>query len=400
MGNKLTLKQYEIFLYALRFCLISLGNKHNNFYSNLLSNNCFNTLSENIIPGKTASRNIFKESYEIMKENFIKDPINYGAYICSCGYHYSVANCTFPTVVSKCPICHEDIGGTNHKLIRRTGHMRIFLNADSRKKKFDLSYADKGMNNMLLDDFYNNVVLKQSDREQKYIDLKRSMGCSKEEFLKRENIRDLEQIPFRTINFILFSYLFFSKILFYISELNLNIFQVKDMTLFESLEADWDILEELLKEKKIKSVQIFFNVIYPEVYQLIDSCQFFENSQKSKLFETLFQQKIKEILNNTKEIKDYENMNSALLNYDPLSDIAIIYERFPPQIYKKDSYPDMELFLNTITPNIEDFKKKFLVISNTEDKYPLLKINLTQDMDKIELLKEIPKNNKLANYLL
>ena len=80
--------------------------------------------------------------------------------------------------------------------------------------------------------------------------------------------------------------------------------------------------------------------------------------------------------------------------------MAIIYEKFPPHIYKKDSFPDMELFLNSKTPTIDEFKKKFVVISNPEDKYPLLKIILTQDMEKIELLKEIPKLNKLANYLL
>ena len=400
IGNQITLKQYEIFLYALRFCLISISNYHNNLYSNILSPNCFKTLSENFIPGKTASRDIYKESYEIIKENLIKAPLTYGAYICSCGYHYSVGNCTFPTVISKCPICREDIGGTNHKLVRRTGHMRIFLNAENRKTKLDISYADKGMNNMLLDDFYNNVVLKQSDREHKYVDFKRAMGCNKEDFLKRENIRDLTQIPYRIINFVLFSHLFISRALNFISDDNLNIFAVKDMSIFESLEVDWDILEELLKGKKIKNVQIFLNVIYPHIYQLIDSCQFFENAQKNKLFENLFQQKINELLNNAKEIRDYESMNSGLLNFDPLSDMAIIYEKFPPYIYNKDSFPDIELFVNTITPSIDEFKKKFAIISNPEDKYPLLKIILTQDMDKIELLKEIPKLNKLSNYLL
>ena len=400
MGNKLTLKQYEIFIYALRICLISKSSSHYNFYSNLLTLNCFNTLSENFIPGKTASRNIYAESYEIIKENLLKDPLSYGAYICSCGYHYSVANCTFPTVISKCPICNEDIGGTNHILVRRPGHMRIFLNDDTRRQKFSPSYADKGMNNMLLDDFYKNIVLKQSDIGERYIDKKRPIGCNKEDFLKREKVRGLEQIPFRILNFVLFSHLFISRALNFISDDNLSNFKVKDMSIFESLEIDWDILDELLKEKKIKNVQIFLNILYPNIYQLIDNCQFFENDQKYKIFESLFQQKIEDSLKNTKEIKDYEKENKELLCFEPLSDMAIIYEKFPPHIYKKDSFPDMELFLNSKTPTIDEFKKKFIIISNPEDKYPLLKIILTQDMEKIELLKEIPKLNKLANYLL
>ena len=278
--------------------------------------------------------------------------------------------------------------------------MRIFLNADSRRKKFEPSYADKNMNNMLLDDFYRNVVLKQFDTEDKYCDRKRPMGCEKKEFLKREKIRDFTQIPYRTINFILFSHLFISRILNYISNDNVSIFTVKDMTIFESLEADWDILDELLKEKNIRNVQIFLNVIYQNVYQLIDSCQFFGTSQTFKMFESLCEQKIKESLNNSKEIEEYEKLNTNLLSFDPLSDMAIIYEKFPPYFYNKNSFPDIELFMNTVTPDINTFKTKFLILSNTEDKYPLLKIILTQDMDKIELLKEIPKFNKLANYLL
>ena len=400
MGNKITLKQYEIFLYCLRYCLISLKFNKQNFYSSLLSFNCFKTLSESYIPGKTLSHDNFKDSYEIIKENLLKEPLNYGAYLCSCGYHYSVGNCTFPTVISKCPICGEDIGGTNHILVRRPGHMRIFLNDDTRKTKFSPSYADKTMPNMLLDDFYNNIVLKSSTGGLRYIDRKVAIGCNKKEFLKRERIRGLSQISYRVANFVLFSHLFIARVMNYIDNEKLNYFIVKDMSIFEALEADWDILKELLMEKKIKDVQIFFNALYPNIYYIIDNCQFFDSSERSKDFENLFEQNINEILDKPKEIKEYEDLNSKLLNFDPQSDMAIIYEKFPPYMYNINNYPDMEFFINTSTPTIESFKDKFSIISNSEDKYPLLRIILTQDMDKIELLKEIPKLNKVANYLL
>ena len=400
LGNKLSLKIYEIFIYALRFSLISLKFNKDNFYNKVLSYNCFNTLSDNFIPGKTETRNIFKDSYEVIKENLTKDPLNYGAYICSCGYHYSVGNCTFPTVTFPCPICRQTIGGTSHILYRRAGHMRIFLNDNTRKTKFSPSFADKNMNNMLLDEFYNNIVLRQNNGEVKYCDIKRPMGCNKEDFLKREPVRGLSQITFRTLNFILSSHLLISRILNYITEENLNIFTVKDMTIFEMLETDWDILEDLLKEKKIKKVQIYLNIIYPQAFNFIDSSQFFKDENSFKLFESLFEQKVNEILKNTNQIKEYESINSQLLDYNPLSDMAIIYEKFPPQIYDQNSYPEIQFFINSKTPTIDNFKNKFAIISNSEDKYPLTKIILTQDMDKIILLKEIPKINKLANYLL
>ena len=79
-------------------------------------------------------------AYEIIKENLTRDPLKYGAYICSCGYTYSVGECTFPTVISKCPICNENIGGEHHILYKRVGHMRIFLNNESRKAKYSAEW--------------------------------------------------------------------------------------------------------------------------------------------------------------------------------------------------------------------------------------------------------------------
>ena len=49
-----------------------------------------------------------------------------GAYVCSCGTFYNVCPCGFPTEISKCINCGEKIGGENHILVRREGHMRYF----------------------------------------------------------------------------------------------------------------------------------------------------------------------------------------------------------------------------------------------------------------------------------
>ena len=396
IGNKISLKQYEIFIYCLRFCLISLGNKRKNFYTDLLSINCFQTLSNNFLPGKPATFDQFKESYEMIKENLTKDPLKFGAYICSCGYYYSVGECTFPTVISTCPICGEKIGGEHHILYKRVGHMRIFLNAETRKTKFDLSYADKNMNNMLLDEFYTNIVSTHVTKEIRYCDLKRKMGCSKENFLRREKIRNLEQFSYRLLSFIYYSHIFISRVMGYINDENLINFGVKDLTLFEVLEADWDIMQDLCQ----KNIHIILNILYGSIYQIFYSVDYFYSIGPFEYFENLFNQRIKSELNNNKEISEYENLNKRLLDFDPFSDMTIIAERFPPSIYKPEIYPCFEFLLISKLPGIDMFKKKFLNIENTEDKYPLLRIILTQDMDKIRLLQEIPKINKLSNYLI
>ena len=49
-------------------------------------------------------------------------------------------------------------------------------------------------------------------------------------------------------------------------------------------------------------------------------------------------------------MSQYEEDNSLLLDFDPFSDMAIIYERFPPFIYKEEIYPCTEFFLNSKIP--------------------------------------------------
>jgi hypothetical protein len=342
---------------------MSLGNNRKNFYTDLISFNCFLTLSNNFLPGKPATFDIFKESYEIIKENLTRDPLKYGAYICSCGYTYSVGECTFPTVIHTCPICGEKIGGEHHILYKRVGHMRIFLNSESRKTKFDLSYADKNMNNMLLDEFYNTIVSKHEAKEMKYNDLKRPMGCNKENFLRREKIRNLDQISYRILSFIFYSHLFIAKIRGYIQDVELNIITIKDLTLFQILEENWDIIQDLSN----KNIRIILNILYGHIYQLFSGVQYFGSLFTFESFENLFDQKIKANLNNAKDISQYEENNSLLLDFDPFSDIAIIYERYPPFIYKEEIYPSIEFFRNSKIPNIEVFKKKFLNILNSKD---------------------------------
>ena len=249
---------------------------------------------------------------------------------------------------------------------------------------------------MLLDEFYNNIVSKHETKELRYVDLKRQMGCNKENFIRREKIRNLEQISYRILSFIYYSHLFISRILGYISDDNLSIFIINDLTLFQILETNWDIIQELCKV----NIRIVLNVLYGQIYQLFSGVDYFGTLNSFQTFEEIFNQKIKNNLDNKKEISEYEKINSSLLDFDPFSDMAIIYERFPPFIYKEEIYPGIEFFLYSKVPNILMFKHKFMNIQNSEDKYPLLKIILTQDMDKIKLLQEIPKLNKLSNFLI
>ena len=244
--------------------------------------------------------------------------------------------------------------------------MRIFLNDETRRTKFSLSYADKNMNNMLLDEFYNNVVLKQDVKELRYVDLKRQVGCNKDIFLRRDNVRNMGQISYRLLSFIFYSHLFISRILGYINDEDLKIFTIKDMTLFQVLEANWDMIQDLSKI----NIREILNILYGQIYQLFTGVDYFPTVNSFQTFENIFDQKIKNNINNTKEISEYESMNSALLSFEPFSDMAIINELFPPFIYKEEIFPCIGFFRYSIIPSILSFKQKFLINQNSEDKYP------------------------------
>ena len=61
-----------------------------------------------------------------IESNLNKLAKNVGCYVCSCGNYYPIPPCGFPTEESFCYVCHEKIGGLNHKLVKREGHMRIY----------------------------------------------------------------------------------------------------------------------------------------------------------------------------------------------------------------------------------------------------------------------------------
>jgi len=105
--------------------------------------------------------------------------------------------------------------------------------------------------------------------------------------MKKENIRDMDQISYRLLSFIYFSHLFIARILGYITDQNLTVFTIKDMTLFEILEADWDIFQDLTKN----NIRVSLNSLYGHIHQLLSSVDYFPTYNSFQTFEKFFNQK-------------------------------------------------------------------------------------------------------------
>ena len=392
--NEKIIHKFEILFYAFRFVFNILSEKNTkNFYYKLLTNDFTNTIKNNMIPGKLCNSDNLINSFQIIKNNFLKNP-DYGGYLCSCGYHYSIDFCTFPTIEFNCPICGNIIGGKNHILNRRKGHKRIFFNIQYKNYYTSINYSDKDIPYVLLDDLENEINQKKN---QLFKGLKQE---SKEFFLERRTkIRHINYITFRILNFILHGFIFYANIIEKIDDDYLYDNLIENMTCFEIMEKDWEIIDQELKIKQISNVQIFMNVIFDEVILKMKQQKLFEKDENLKNFESAIDKIVEEKINNKNAIDEYIKYNNLMIKIENISDKSIILEQNINNVNIYKEYPDMKYFCKTKLPELNDFEKEFKSLEENKDLYPIINFFLDKNSN-IKYLEYLPTINKLCNHVI
>ena len=408
-GNKLDDKKCFILSFALRFIYLSIKNaNNNNLFSSLLKKEKYKNIIENsYLPGIAPQRNsIYKKEFREIEKHLNTKKVKEGAYVCSCGLFYPVEPCGFPTQKSRCFNCNEFIGGEDHILVRREGHYRIFLDEKARNSQLSISYADKDMPNMLLNEYKEYVDKKEEEigkeKEQKLKLVK------KEDFIKiiqNNLIRNMDNLTYRIMNFILYSHIFYSNIIY---EENFENLSIEEMSIFNILENDWDRIEEIIKDKNnINNINEFMNIIYYILENKIVKCdEIFETKEKRNLYEKeikdLIEISINKEENEFKILKSnyQENLNNLHLNKKSLK--IIVNELEPPNIEEYLSHPTfkyLKFFMISNCPNIDLLKKNIESIKEAYKKYPLLYYILYEG-DQIKILQNLPYINQFSNLLL
>ena len=319
---------------------------------------------------------------------------NYGAYLCSCGYHYSIDKCTFPTYEFKCPICKQMIGGKNHIIVRREGHLRVFFDNESRNIKLKHSYADKNIPNILLAD-----LEKQVNQEKKQL-LKSILPVEKEFFEKnQEKVREMGEITYRFLNFILYSLLFYSNIERYIKDKNLDKYLIKSMSCFDIMGKNWEIIYGLLEDIPVET---FLNLIFPDIIQKFISGKSFKEQAEAIEFEKQINEIINTKLKDEKLKKEIKKINDDLISINPNSEKVIIQELFPYDTYSEKIIPELKFFYLSEFPSKEDFILKFNSKEQNKERYPILNSIINNDKlkQKLSLMKHLPNINELCNYMI
>ena len=399
--SELLKKKITILYNSMRFvfsALIRLRNRKSKeklIYANLISKNIsFSSLDKTYIPGHFINTSLKIESFYEIKPVLKENPIKYGAYMCSCGYYYNISGCTFPTKKTQCPKCGQYIGGEKYKLIKRNGHIRIFLDEKSRDEIFKKPHADKDVAYKYLSDL--EIEIEEEKRKLQ----KGLKPIDKKIFLKKEEkVRDMNDITYRFLNFILYSFIFYGYINGAFDEKYLGKYVIKKMTIFEIMETDWDIMQNILEKLPIET---FMNAVFDKIMQKIEGIPIFDTEEKAVNFEKEINEIVLSTINDQKMIEIYKQKNDNILKINPESSRVIIQEEFPYHLYNKKEYPNFDYFYISELPNKEHFFNIFNSKESNKEKYPIINTILNDKdlQDKLELMKYLPKINELCNYMI
>lgn len=299
---KIKTAHIEMLLYSMRFCFKTLNSSNkNSLYKAILSQDNY-YLNNSYFVGNDISENNYFEKYSKLKEHFENKP-ECGAYVCLCKEgSYQCLPSGYPTEDNKgekCQKCNQSIGlesnfyGFNPHPVKRENYKRIFKSIEDIQKelKGNNSSKIKTMNYMTLDEFEKYIIDPAINNEKPGI-----VQVSFDHFKKSNKIirKIKSQITFRLLHFILYSHLFFGKLM--------NSYKKKDLGNFiEVLEEDWNKLKIYLNHERME-IEIFINLIF--------------NVLTDELT------KIEEI-QNIKNLLEKENLLKKLLNH-PKKNMMII----------------------------------------------------------------------------
>ena len=396
---------FQILLYILRFIFNTQLIKGENFYNQILKVNTSEFISKNYIPGSFPFMNEFIKSYNYLSTKFpMKELMGY--YVCKdCGFAYEIRPCTFPVHTFNCPNGHV-IGGVNHILSKKD--FRIFNDQndiDNFCRNRSQAYCS-AFQAMSIADFKKNYV-------DKYLMIKEKgilENFTVEDFDKKGVVRNIKNITYRFLNFILYSYLLGSYILNHLSLEQMRKYLVDNLfphTLFGIIKKDLEILEQELKNAGFNNIFVFLNTKFDVIIKLMSNLKSVDTPEKLDQFEKEMDNIFENLLNNPNEIeklnKSYKDMNDKLLNFNPQSIKEIIQSNYPPNIYDQKIYPNIQYYTVSNITDMNNFIHKFNSSEENKKKYAIIDALINRDLDLTKNamnMKSLISLNKLSNLLL
>ena len=395
----------EAILYGYRYCINELladeiddenndnDNDNDNIYLSLYDKSKISYLAEKYYPGSDTKDEPYFELYSKINKHFSENP-NDGCYVCLCkkGYYHSVPS-GFPGMQEsnyKCPNCEKNIGTekkesmdengvkTEYEIIKRDNYCRIFKDEEeieSLKRNKDKRDKINKINYMTLKQFEEKYMNKLYEKEKGV-----PINIDKNYYLRDNKIiRNLSQISYRLLNYILYSHLFFARI--FTKNDRFDKYKPKDMSWGEIINKSFILLKNELSKKGIDSIEIFMNYIFKELFEKLHEKNSIDNYKDlidfEKDLEKLIQEKIGKSIEEIKKYNEKINKNSEDKN-DPIN---LLKEKYDKSNYKKEEYPYYEYFYYSDCLDENYILNKILGITDKK-KYPMINKYLDYNMNK------------------
>ena len=352
-------KDIKVLLYGYRYCLNEVEEKEEgNFIYSYLYNRNNTDYNKKFYPGNDNKEEPYYELYNKIVNHFKEKP-DEGCYVCLCdkGYYHSCKGFPgFSEVGFKCINCGKEIGAkevyinekdeNKPKLIKQykmiksnNNYYRIFKdNEEIRKLKLDNdNYIQfEKLNYMTIEEFKKKYIVPLYSKEKglNEIDI---------DNFKKENkiIRNLSQISYRLLNYILYCHLFFAKLS--TQSDRYDRYLPKGMTWFTMIKECFNRLKVELSYKSINNIEIFMNCIFKDLFDELHNKECINNYEDLIKFEdeleVIIQKKCEDA---QKEVNKYKELEKNLYK-DEKSAIALLKE-----LYEKDKYSIAEFHIMNI----------------------------------------------------
>ena len=417
----------DVLLYGYRYVLNEVKGKEGDYiYSYLYNRNNLRDFDKKFYPGND-NNNKDEPYYDLYNKivNHFKEKPNEGCYVCLCdkGYYHSVSGGFpgFSEINMKCSKCGKEIGAIKKYT------KEIIEEKDGKKKEIDIEVYETVKNNShyyrifknnkeindlkIMKEHYKNFqkmkYMTVEEFKKEYIKplYSKEKGLNKIDIndFKKENkiIRNLSQISYRLLNYILYCNLFFAKL--YTSSEKFDNYLPEGMKWFTMIKECFNILKEELKNKNIKYIDIFMNFVFKDLFNKLHNKGCINNYEDLIVFEDELEELIKEKCEKVKEeIDKYKRLEKESIE-DEKSAIALIKEIYDENKYKNNKdfnyykyfyytdYLDEDYIYNIIKDkNENDYPMLFKYLKNKRkkqlkenDKYSLYDLSLFNKVLKI-----------------
>ena len=389
--ENISLLDYEILLYSHKFAVISSMSTNKSIYSLIISQRILANIKEIYIPGGEPNDSLKIESGEQIKKYF-ENGSGKALYMCSCNNFYTIGGYGNPVEIFPCKACGQLIGGKEHIMIKRPGHVRIVKNIGKNDG------TEKSLNELL-----NEVEIEKNINFKGFKSVKYEFFCK-----QNKNVRNMNDITYRILSFIFYSCIYYNEKLGYIKNDDLKFFYFtngnKDSNnIHFILKKIWEILIEELVKKEINNIQCFLNMIIPEFSKIIISNPKSMNDPKDRdKFEILCNKVVENAISNYKNYyPEYINNNKKILKIQDTSIKSILQETSDIKNLSEENFPLINYFYVSNYPNYNKFLEQFIMTSNSFNLYPVIinYLNASQD-ETIKFLDNFNLINPFVKYTI